>query len=199
MDLRHRLPVRGMTASASLRWGDETMATAAKIIALTIAVTTVQLLFLLAWTVIVGIGGAALFTVAFAALDWIAGIARWEDAYAAHLGAIIGQLAIGLTFPAGAALGLYRFIRTEPRVFGMRSLPDQAQLAVLVVYCVAGADLTGALLYLSGGAFLRHFTSIVWAGGPTDDNAFYLVRVLRGWMLVLFAAGVFQLAKNADR
>lgn len=174
------------------------METFAKTIGWALSVAAAHVAFIIGWTLAIGIGGALLITAGFAAIDWVTGVATWENGYAAHLGQIAGALMTGLAVPAGAALGLWRFQMKRASTFNTYSLDDTTRIVVTVLCYALGALLIFVPLYLAGSQALRAVETVEWAG-PISDLAARSSRLLRGLPLLAFAAVVMGFAERARR
>jgi len=173
------------------------MTTSVKTLGWAVTVAAAHIAFILGWTLAIGIGGALLITAGFALIDWIIGIAKWDNAYAAHLGQITSALMMGLTLPVGAALGVWRFQVKRSRTFNTYSLDDAARLAVTLLCTAVGGLLIAATLCLAGGAALRAVEAVEWAGAASGLAE--LARKLRWFPLLLFSGIVLALAEQARR
>ncbi len=174
------------------------METVAKRVGWTLAVAAAHVAFIIGWTLAIGVGGALLITAGFAMIDWIMGVARWENGYAAHLGQIGGALMTGLAVPAGAALALWRFQTKHARTFNTYSLDDVARIGVTVLCYTLGALLIVVPLYFAIGQALHAVEAVEWAG-PIQDTVARWSRLLRGLPLLAFAAVVMGFAEQARR
>ena len=161
----------------------------AKSVGWILTVAAAHLAFIIGWTLALGIGGALWFSASFALIDWMTGIARWENGYAAHLGQIAATLMTGLAIPAGAVLAAWRFAKKKSRTFNLYGLSDGARIAIRILCFAVAAILIVVPLYLAGGQAFRAFETVYLSGAASDER---LTRLLRGVPLFLFAMAVME-------